>query len=235
MAAMASQPRRAAFLPEVLGTLLPQVDQIAIFLNGYEKPPELVLELERAGRLRYELSRENLGAERKFRWASEWDGVYCTTDDDMLYPPDYVARMVDAVARWKGRALVACHGRTYKPRAGNVHDVMPGSVGLFYLRIDEGRWVNHAGTGVMAWDTRRLKVPTEWPEQNMADLQVALWAQQNKVPIWLIAHQAHWLKSLAPLDPKGLYKTSQMQGHRRRNEAIKRHGSSKGWAVHRLG
>jgi hypothetical protein len=235
LAAMASQPRRAGFLPEVLGALLPQVDQIAIFLNGYEKPPGIVLELERSGRLRYELSRENLGAEKKFRWAGEWEGVYCTTDDDMIYPPDYVARMVEAVERWQGRALVACHGRTYRPRARSVHDVMPGSVGLFYARIDQAHWVNHAGTGVMAWDARKLRVPTEWAEQNLADMQMAVWAQQNKVPIWLLAHQAHWLKSLAPLDPKGIWKTSQAQSHRRRNETLRSHARLKPWTVHQLG
>lgn len=230
---MASQPRRVEFLPKVLGSLLPQVDKIALFLNGYDKPPDIVTDLERAGRLRYELSRDNLGAEKKFHWAGEWQGIYCTTDDDMIYPPDYVARMIEAVERWKGQALVACHGRSYKPRAGNVHEVMPGSVGLFYTRIDEGRWVNHAGTGVMAWDARLIRVPTEWPERNLADMQVAVWAQQNKVPIWLLAHQAHWLKSLAPLDPKGIWKTSQAQSHSRRNEKLRRQSSRGTWTVHR--
>lgn len=230
---MASQPRRAEYLPQVLGNLVRQVDQVAIWLNGYAAPPDIVLELARAGVLRYELARDNLGAEKKFHWAAEWAGLYFTTDDDMIYPPDYVARMVEAVEHWDGQAIVACHGRTYKPRAGHVNDLMPGSAGLFYTRIDQGHWVNHAGTGVMAWDARRVHVPTEWPEKNLADMQLAVWAQRNKAPIWLLPHQAHWLRSLAPLDPKGIWKTSQAQGHERRNEALRRQTSSGGWTLHK--
>ncbi len=234
MAAMASQPRREGFLAQVLGALVPQVDQIAIFLNGYERPPVLVQELANAGKLRFVLGAENLGAEQKFHWAAEWDGVYLSTDDDIIYPADYAATMVAEVERWHGRALVAAHGRVYKPRAWQVHDVMPGSVGHFYARIDESRWVNHAGTGVMAWDARILKVPTVWTERNLADLQLALWAQLHEVPTRLITHQAHWIKSLAPLDPKGIFKTSQRQNHARRNAAIKAHGVSRGWKVYKV-
>ena len=234
MAAMASVVRREAFLRPVLESLLPQVDQIAIFLNGYAEPPQLVRELAKEGRLRYIVDPANLGAEQKFYWADSWDGIYLSTDDDLIYPPDYVEVMSAAVQLHDGRALVAAHGRTYRPRAGTVHEVVPGSVGHFYARIDYPRWINHGGTGVMAWDARVLKVPTRWTERNLADLQVALWAQKHSVPMWLIAHQAHWIESLAPLDPKGLYKTSQRENHFRRNMGIRHHGSTHGWKLSKV-
>jgi hypothetical protein len=235
LAAMASLPRRAEYLPQVLASLLPQVDKLAIFLNGYDRPPECVTELQRSGRATVECSTENLGAEKKMRWAGDWGGIYCTVDDDTIYPPNYVETMVAAVVRWNGCALVSGHGRSFRPKATSVHDLMPGSAGLFYARIDSGRWVNHAGTGVMAWDARKIKMPTEWPERNLADMQVALWAQRSAVPIWLIAHQAHWIKSLAPLDPKGIWKTSQAQGHSRRNEALRRQSRERGWKIYQAG
>lgn len=131
-------------------------------------------------------------------------------------------------------AIVTAHGRVYRSRACTVYHVMPGSVGIVHNRIDNGRWVNHGGTGVMAWNTRIVPVPDTWPERNIADMQLAIWAQEARVPIWLIPHQAHWFESLATLDPEGLFKTSQRDGHRRRNELLRRHSARGGWQLHQV-
>jgi len=74
---------------------------------------------------------------------------------------------------------------------------------------------------VMAWDARRVRIPSEWPERNVADMQLALWAQRNAVPIWLIPHRARWLESFATLDPNGIFRTSQAEGHGRRNALLR--------------
>jgi len=210
----------------VLASLRPHVDRLHVYLNGYEAVPVAVEDLADE----WVLGEDNAGAERKFWWAGRWDGVYLSCDDDIVYPPDYVPTMVDA-AQHAGRALVTMHGRTYLDRPRTVHEVAPGSIGKFHRRVDYGRPVNCGGTGVMAWDCRHVTLPTEWEHRNMADLQVAAWAQRNEVPMWLVAHQAHYFEPLALVDPQGLFKTSQRQRHARRNALLVEQGRRAPWRL----
>ncbi len=225
LAALASIPTRAHLLADTLASLRPQVDLIYVYLNGYESTPKCVLELA-DGHIR---RRDNHGAERKFWWASKHRGLYLSCDDDIIYPPDYAAAMIEALAEHDG--IVTAHGRIFLGRPVDVHDVKAGSVGIFHRRIDYGRHVNHGGTGVMAWDARSVSMPREWAIKNMSDMQVAVWAQRANVPMWLIKHQANWLRSPATEDPRGLFKLSQVQNHRRRNKLLREHGETHGWRM----
>lgn len=225
LAALASIPRRSHILPSVLASLRPQVDRLCVYLNGYAAAPSCVSDLADE----FVLAPENEGAERKLHWADRCDGVYLSCDDDFVYTPDYAATMVEAVERWHGKAIVTAHGRVYTGKPGHVHDLSSKSIGTVFTRVKEGRWVNHGGTGVMAWDARTVHVPTEWAHMNMADLQLAVWAQHARVPMWLIPHKSSWLGSLAESDPNGLWRTSKREGHRRRSALLVQHGNEKPW------
>jgi len=203
------------------------VDLLHVYLNGYDDVPGAVRELADA----WVLDSENAGAERKFWWASKHEGIYCSCDDDIVYPPDYVTRLTQELRARAGRGLVTGHGRIYRERAREAHDVQSASIGRFHRRVDNGRLVNHGGTGVMAWDAQATHVPTQWPERNLADMQVAVWAQQNRIPIWLMAHPANWYRPLALIDPHGIFRSSQAEGHRRRNAMIARQTKAGGWVV----
>lgn len=218
LAALASIPTRANLLPRVIASLRPHVDELAVYLNGYREVPSSVLKFAD----HHVLDPENRGAERKLFWADKHDGICLSCDDDFAYPADYVPTMVAAVERWGGRAIVTAHGREYRGRVDSFYGFVRQRLGIIHHEVKRGMWVNHPGTGVMAWDARRVHLPAEWPLQNIADMQVALWAQQNAVPIWLVPHRARWLESFATLDPNGIFRTSQSEGHRRRNELLSR-------------
>lgn len=217
LAAIASIPSRAHLLPRALKSLRPHVDVLAVYLNGYGEAPAEITGLADL----VVADPENRGAEKKFHWASEHDGIYLTCDDDFAYPPDYVPTMVEAVERFGGRAIVTAHGREYRGEPTGFHDFVRKRVGLYHQHVKRGIWVNHPGTGVMAWDARRVRIPAEWPLRNIADMQVAVWAQRNAVPIWLVPHQARWLESFATLDPGGIFRSSQAEGHARRTALLK--------------
>jgi hypothetical protein len=225
--ALATVPRREGYLERVIAAVRPQVDTLCVYLNGYSEVPSFVA----ANADEFILDPVNNGAERKLHWASLFDGVYLSLDDDFDYPPDYVSRMVAEVKRWGGLAVTVAHGRTYQGEPTSVHQVSPGSVGMYYRRVPEGRWVNHGSTGLMALDTTRVRPPQEWQHRNMADMQFAVWCQRSKVPMRLIEHEAHWIDTFCPLDPDGIYKSSQREGHRRRNEMLSAHGKCDGWKV----
>jgi hypothetical protein len=233
LAALASVPHRAHLLPKVLQSLRPQVDKLCIYLNGYTKVPKCVLDFTDA----YILDPVLGGAERKlFNWSSShggirgFSGIRLSCDDDLCVCPGYAATMCAAVAHWHGRAIITAHGRTYQGKPRDWHAIVPGSLGIIHNQVQTGAWVNHGGSGVMAWDTRQIRIPDKWPQRNLVDMQIAVWAQQNQIPIWLIPHKAKWLESLAYLDPKGIFKSSQVEGHRRRTELVR----SLTWKLHTL-
>ncbi len=214
-------------LEVALRTLRPQVDVLSVYLNGYQRVPDCVHELAD----RHELAAANEGAERKFWWAqSEPRGLHFSCDDDIVYPPDYVATMSAALAEHPG-ALVTAHGRAYRGAPVSVHSIDPDSLGIFHRHVPRGRAINCPGTGVMAWDSRLLDVPQRWDRCNVADLQVALWAQQHRVPVWLVPHAAGWLRSPAVNDPRGLFAQSRHQGHAERSAMVREHGDREGWKL----
>lgn len=225
LAALASIPERAKFLPRVLASLRPQVERLHVYLNGWANVPECVRDLADE----YILDPANKGAETKTHWSSS-QGIYLSCDDDFLYLDGYVEAMVAAVERWNGRAIVTGHGRTYRTGATHFHHVEPKSVGLFYKRVVGGWWVNYGGTGVMAWDASRVRIPNAWPQRNILDAQVAVWAQRERVPMWLVPHEGKWIKPLALIDPNGIFRTSCRESHARRSALI----ASTPWALHSL-
>jgi hypothetical protein len=211
----------------VLASLRPHVDRLHVYLNGYRHVPACVRELADE----HILDPENGGAERKLYWSSlHAEGCcYLACDDDFCYLGNYVQTMVAAVEQWCGQAIVTAHGRSYAGRARGFFDIVPGSLGTIHRRT-EGRWVNHAGSGTMAFDTRTVRLPSEWPERNATDAQVSVWAQKNRVPIWLVPHPAKWLVSLASSDPQGIFRTSQRDKHRVKNSLI----SSIEWSLYKV-
>lgn len=230
LAALATIPTRARFLRCVLGSLRPQVDRLFVYLNGHTEVPDAVRELADE----WILDEKNGGAEKKLHWASTFDeGHYFSADDDIVYPKDYVARMSAAIDRWDGRAIVSAHGRVYRP--GATHADAVSNIGIFHKRVEGDCWVNHCGSGVMAWDARVVRMPSEWPLRNIVDMQVALWAQREGVPMWRIGHATNWIGGLAIVDPDGIFKTSQRDGnHRRRSELVAAHSKERGWSVHQV-
>lgn len=219
LAALASIPTRAHLLPRVLASLRPQVDKLYVYLNGYDETPACVAELADE----HVLDPENRGAEAKLYWADKHEGVVLSCDDDFVYTgtPAYVPTMLAALERWQGLAIVTAHGRTYRGRPRSVDAFVPGSRGIIHSCVRRGRFVNHAGSGVMAWDTRRVRIPAlGWPERNAADIQIAAWAQRSRVPIWLVPHPGRWLGSLASMDPQGIFLTSRATGHATRNRVL---------------
>lgn len=222
LAALASQPGRP--LERVLRSLRPQVDELAVLLNGYAEVPAYVHELTD----RIELDPTNRrGAEGKFLWADRWEGLYLSCDDDLEYPTDYVATMRTAVERWQGRALVSAHGKLYQGAVqhwkgwAEAHRCTEG--------VSGARWINHPGTGVMAFDTA-MDLPASWGRKNCADLQVAIWAQQHRVPVWLIASPPLWLRYLLPAGAATIAKAALVDRFQERNALIQSVGT---WAVHR--
>jgi hypothetical protein len=189
LAVLATVPGREAALVQCLLSLRPQVTRLHVVCNGMEEPPASVRTfaddwicepVDRAG------------SAAKLAWADRWTGLYLGCDDDFLYPPDYVATMQRWIRRWKGRAIVTCHGRVLKPEAVSFTDVQSAAAPQ---QQNRGGWINYPGGCAIAFDTR-LRVPATVPGKNLEEAHLAVWAQQHRVPIWLVPHAAGWLRYL---------------------------------------
>lgn len=122
-------------------------------------------------------------------------GCISSLDDDFVYPPDYVARVVAGLARYRGAAIVGFHGvrlktplRSYRRDRQVLHWDQP-------LQADTA--VHVLGTGLMAFDAGQFPVSREdFGSRNMADLWFARLSQLRRIPMICLAHEQGWLKSL---------------------------------------
>jgi len=110
---MASIPTRADDLEQVLARIVPQVERLYLFLHGYDAIPAAA----RHPRIVPVVAPVDtpLRASGKFYGLLQQTGpcLYFCFDDDILYPPDYVARMTAAIRRYGGRAFVGVHCTSY--------------------------------------------------------------------------------------------------------------------------
>lgn len=118
--------------------------------------------------------------------------VFLSADDDLVYPPDYVERLLDGLERYPG-SIVGFHGWRVSPD-GHPCDAFP-----CLSRCDGDHEVDVIGTGVCAFHVDTLRVtPDDFPSPNIADLHLALKAQRAGIRRVVLEHEAGWLTYVKP-------------------------------------
>ena len=226
LAVLATIPGREAALAICLRSLRPQVDEIRVVCNGFSEPPAIVTELADS----YDLDPvDQHGSAAKLRFAAAWTGLYLGCDDDLEYPADYVERMRGRVQRWKGRAIVTCHGRILKPAATSFLSV---EAAWAPQQANPGAWINYPGGCAIAFDSR-LALPAFVPGKNLEEAHLAVWAQRRGVPIWLAAHDAGWLRYLLNgTKLPTIWAEEKAVRFANRNRVLAPIGNGEGWKVY---
>jgi hypothetical protein len=208
-------------LKQVVAAMLPQVDRLNIFLQGYKSIPEF-LNNSKITVVRGEDYPEALalGASAKFHWAGQVKGYHFTIDDDIVYPPDYVKYCIQKIEQYNRKAVVGFHGTLLKD------DLMQCSANkkkfkfrqtLFNHRfpLDQDQVVHLLGTGVMAYHTDTIKVNIkDFPTRSMDDIYFGILAQQQQVPLICLQRVADYLKPIEPLasNPSSVYEQARQNG-----------------------
>jgi hypothetical protein len=212
---MATMPSRAASFKRALPHILPQVERLYLFLDGYRDLPACA----RDPRIVPLFSTDfvALHASGKFLGAALHGGdhVYATFDDDILYRPGHVARLAAALARHGGRAVVGVHGTVFRPPYAsyardrrNIH---------FNSRLWFERTVDQVGTGTSALIPALLPVdPRDWGVANMCDLMVALAAARAGVPCIAIRRRTRILDAIERLQPGSIWEATLRDDSRHR-------------------
>lgn len=201
-ASLASIPSRVASLGRVVHRLLPQVDKLNVYLNGYTTIPNFLS----APKVTVVRSQDacDVGDAGKFHWAASVVGYHLTCDDDILYPTNYVERMIKGIERYGRRAAVGYHGHLLSSNLKARHALH------FGVAQAQDTHVHLLGTGALGYHTSSVRVvPQDFSTPNMADIWFALLCQDQGVHRVCLSHLDGWLRSIDPNPNDSIYACSE--------------------------
>ncbi len=166
-------------------------------------------------------ARGDMGAEGKFFWIDDQEAHnyshYLTVDDDIGYPDDYVSRLVEECEARDKKAIVGVHGSEFDLP---IQDFVTSRKERyrFYEALDEPRRVHILGTATTLISRETIELSLQdFPMRNASDLQLAIVAQKQHVPMIAIPRPAGWMTEMRPWTADGfsIWKSTKAEGHSR--------------------
>lgn len=196
-AGVATIPSREAHFHLMLQSILPQVDELHVYLNNYTSVPEWLLAADPKVRIWTSDEFGDLRDTGKF-WgmgqSQSWD-YYFSLDDDICYPSNYVHRLVQKIEQYDRKAVVGVHGSRMRwPVKSYIkdRDVLHC---LYALEQDEEVDVLGTGTAAFHRDTFGLYLGN-FAEHGMTDIWFSLAAQREGLKRVAIERRDGWLTVL---------------------------------------
>lgn len=186
---IATMPGRERGLKTVLEALLPQADEIFVYLNGADVPPG---DIAHDSRVRF-FTGPDYGDRGKFLFVDGFNGYYLTCDDDIEYPDFYVDYMIDGIERYGRKAIVGWHGSIFSDDFEDYYNSKYRRVLSFSTLRGKDTPVHLLGTGIAGFHTSTMPVEFEdFHYPNMADAFLARKAQRHNVPMIVLRHEKGW-------------------------------------------
>lgn len=193
-ASLATIPGRVRALTQTIESLYDQVDLIQVYLNGFGRRIPRVL--TKGSKIRVFRSREETFGDRgdagKFYRTQEHRGWRLVCDDDLVFPGDFMNVMIAKVESYERKCLVGTHGAIldetvedyYRDRTViDRHHSRPDDVFVHVLATNS--MVFHSSTITLT--------DRDFPLPNMADIWLALKAQEQKVGLVVAAAPGDWI------------------------------------------
>ena len=196
VASLCSVPERAELLKLTLASLAPQVDQLHLYLDRYDAIPEIVRNCH--PNLSVVLSRDRPGLRDNGKFLPfeplKKECYYFTIDDDIIYPPDYVAAMIRKIDEYGRQAVIGVHG-VLIPEQATCYFSGFRKVHGFIQALERDALVNILGTGTVAFHSGLLQGLRldHFPTPGMTDLYLASFCKQRGIPMLCIARHNEWL------------------------------------------
>lgn len=190
---IATYPARHEQLKKMLPTILEQFDEIRICLNGYDQAP-LFLKHEK---IMVAIPPVDLKDNGKFMFIekADKDELYCTLDDDMLYPKDYRATLEDA-HKYYPKDVLTFHGRILKGKFKNYYKAKH-QVFRCFGNVNHDFVIDVCGTGVTAFVPFDGCIDVAYsPLKKMSDILFSLHCAFKKKKIICLKHKMGWLKNI---------------------------------------
>ena len=193
IATMATIPSRIQSLQETVNSILPQVDELWIYLNDFSQVPEF-LNHPKIKTFRSQDHMDDLGDAGKF-YQVPAAGYHFTIDDDLIYHSDYVQKMVKGIEKYKRKAVISLHGRRFDllPVKSYYHGHSSAFSCLMACKKDEP--IHVCGTGVLAYHTSTIQVDiADFMAANMADIWFSKRCQEKGIPRIVLNHPEGFIK-----------------------------------------
>lgn len=190
-ASLASIPKRERSLKDTVDSIIGQVDELNVYLNGYGIVPGF-LSHPKINVFRSQ-DTGDFGDASKFFSSSRIKGYHLTLDDDLIYPMDYVSYLVEKVEEYKRKCVISIHGARLKRPMKNYYE----SRKQFHClkNLDSDVRCDVPGTGVMCYHTDTVEVSIEdFPKPNMADIWMGKLCRERGVKIIVAEHYEGWLR-----------------------------------------
>lgn len=196
IAGIASIPENIDMLEKVVESIINQVDILYVGLNNYKSVPEFLKKYD--NKIFCTLLINEKGDAAKYYMAEYCQGYYLSIDDDILYPKDYVKKMVSKIREYNFTSIITAHGRTMKKGKiksyYNDHDQTYNC----FAPNDKDTFIDVPGSGVAAYHTSMLKIKyQDFENPNMADIYLMKFAKQNNLQIMCVEHTFDWLQYLS--------------------------------------
>ncbi|MGR6870853.1 hypothetical protein ACU6U9_00765 [Pseudomonas sp. HK3] len=157
VACMATYPARRHIFLDTVDTILNQVDRLYIYLNNYDEVPSEILEHKDSKKIEYILDpSSHFRASAKFSWLSSINCYVVTIDDDILYPSDYVKKLVECSKKYNDEAVIGVHGSIFKAYVKDASKCRK-SVFNFQSGLDVDTEVHMLGSGTTLFPPKVLK------------------------------------------------------------------------------
>src|SRR5262249_12775264 len=137
------------------------------------------------------------------------DAVVMFFDDDILYPPDYVARTRRALTEYGGRAVVGYHGSIFTP----PHESYSRHRHTFHFKrgLDKDKDVHVLGTGTAGFVSSVFRPdPESWRDKNMNDLYMAAEALKARLRLIALKREPGWIRPLAEKQDDSLWLSTRL-------------------------
>lgn len=193
---IATMPSRLKTFERILPVISSQVDQLFVFLDGFDTTPPFLAGYGNVSVIRsqdtgdYHSSGRFLCLDRL-----TVPSVILSFDDDIHYPRNYVARLVDALEKFEGNAVVGLHGNIFLPPFTNY--VTDRKCLRFHAGLRRFTRCDQLGAGTVAFCSDKLNFDVrEWPTYRSDDGYLALEAKKRDLPLWSIPRWRGWLKPI---------------------------------------
>ena len=214
---MATVPRRSTSAAEVVRGLLPQADNMIVHLNGHEDVPAWAHD----ERIRTFSHPVGTGPVVRLTVVPDTDHVLFV-DDDLAYPPDYVARSVTDLTRL-GPGSAVCYLGYYWPKGSEPVWQLRQRI-MFSDRVEKDIRVSLMGVGTACFhQSDLLRIDRFAPKlfEYSNDIWAGAACARAGLQIIRVPTSENWISTLpASFDVDALYRIAMRDRHRKRNLAL---------------
>ncbi|KAF0200616.1 MAG: hypothetical protein FD170_3365 [Bacteroidetes bacterium] len=200
-AGMATIPGREKSLRDAVNSIINQVDELIITLNGHQSIPdclkhEKIKVISDPGNSRGDAAKfAILGAQ----------GYLFTLDDDLIYPSDYIAVMIAKIDFYSRKALICHHGRFFHNFPVKSYYHSPARIVRCTDQNHKDQVLHIPGTGVSGWHSSTLPhlAINHFYIPNMSDIWMGIYCKINQVQVIGCEHKKYWIQENSAYDRKG--------------------------------